>query len=256
MMWVDTHTHFYLKEFDEDRDQSLQRAISKGIDYLLLPNIDSLSTEAMLKVCEAYPTHCFPMMGLHPTSVKENYKQELEHVEQWVNKHNFIAIGEVGIDLYWDKTYHKQQEEAFRFQIELAKKHHLPLVIHSRNSMDNLLEIIKEYDSLTGVFHCFSGNSQQALEVIERGFYIGVGGVVTYKNSVLTNVVKDVPLSSIVLETDAPYLAPVPYRGKRNESEHIVEIAKQIAFLKNKSLDEIAQTTTNAITLFNLKHEK
>jgi TatD DNase family protein len=253
MILVDTHTHLYLEEFDSDRDQSIKKAIDKGIKYLFLPNIDIDSLENMLAVCKKHPDTCFPMLGLHPTSVKPYFEQTLETLNTLFKKQKFFAIGETGIDLYWDKTHLAEQEKAFSIQMEWAVKHNLPIVIHSRNSLNDIIKLIKDFKnpSLKGIFHCFPGSVEQARQVIEMGFLIGIGGVVTYKNSGLAKVVEAVDLKNIVLETDAPYLPPVPYRGQRNESTYIYEIASFVAQIKNVPLEKVAEVTTrNALDLF------
>ncbi len=253
MFLTDTHTHLYLEEFDKDREKVIHNAISEGIKYMLLPNIDSTSIDGLLNLCDQYPDNCFPLMGLHPTSVKENYKDELEIVDHWLQKRTFYAIGEIGIDLYWDKTFRKEQEIAFAEQIELAKKYQLPIVIHMRNSFDEIYDILQDDISaeLTGVFHCFTGSKEQAIKITDMNFMLGIGGVVTFKNSGLDEVIKNIELKYIILETDSPFLAPVPYRGKRNESAYIRLIAKKIAEIKNISIEEVARITThNANQLF------
>jgi len=253
MIFTDTHTHLYLNAFDEDRDSVVKNAIDQSIKYMLLPNIDSGSVEGMLNLCDKFPKNCFPMMGLHPTSVKENYKDEIENVASWFEKQKFCAVGEIGIDLYWDKTFIKEQEEAFRIQIELALEKNLPIVIHSRESFDEIFKVLEDYrdSGLRGVFHCFTGTIDQANLAIELGFLLGIGGVVTFKNSGLDKVIKEIDLQHIVLETDSPFLAPMPFRGKRNESAYINIIAKKISDIKNIDLAEIADITTqNANNLF------
>jgi len=255
MQFIDTHTHLYLDEFDSDRAESIESAISSGVGMFLLPNIDSLSIDPLLKLADEFPENCLPMIGLHPTSVKENYKDELQLVENHLSKRKYYAIGEIGIDLYWDKTFLEQQRIAFRNQINLAKVADLPVAIHMRNSFEQTFSIVREEAdvNLRGVFHCFPGNIQQAKQVTDLGFFLGIGGVVTFKNSGLQQVVKEIPLEFIVLETDAPFLAPEPYRGKRNESSYIPLIAEKIASLKEIQLDEVARiTTANARRLFNL----
>jgi TatD DNase family protein len=254
MFFTDTHTHLYLNAFDDDRSESIGRAFEQGIKAMFLPNIDSTSIHGMMALCKQFPENCFPMMGLHPTSVKENFKEELIIVEEWLGKHKFYAMGETGIDLYWDKTFLKEQKTSLIRQIELAKKYQLPIVIHMRDSFEETYSLIKENSSpeLTGVFHCFTGNLEQAQKIIDLNFMLGIGGVVTFKNSGLDNVVQKIDLKHIILETDSPFLAPVPFRGKRNESAYIRLIAKKIAEIKNISLDEVAEITThNANTLFN-----
>lgn len=251
MILTDTHAHLYSEEFDADGDVMMQRALQDGVKRFFLPNIDSTSIEKMLAFKKLFPENCFPMMGLHPCSVKENYKDELSLVEQWLAKEKFCAVGEIGIDLYWDKTFFEQQKDAFTIQAKWACERNLPLVIHTRNSFqqvyDLLLEIkskIANPDSLRGIFHCFSSTSEDAKKVIELGFYLGIGGVVTFKNSGLNKIVSSVDLKHIVLETDAPYLAPVPHRGKRNEPSYLPLVARKIAALHNTTLEEVAKITT------------
>ncbi|MBN2172579.1 MAG: TatD family hydrolase [Bacteroidales bacterium] len=254
-MLTDTHTHLYLDAFDEDRQKVVENAMNNGVKYMLLPNINSDSAESLIKLCDQFPDNCFPMMGLHPTSVKENYKEELDLVTEWHEQERFVAVGEIGIDLYWDKTFQKQQEEAFRFQIELSLKRNLPIVIHSRESIDETVNVLKDYKNtgLKGVFHCFTGNVVQANEVIEMGFMLGIGGVVTFKNSGLAETISQIDMKYILLETDSPFLAPMPFRGKRNESAYTRIIAQKIADIKNTNLTEVAEITTeNAKRLFNL----
>lgn len=255
MQLIDTHTHLFLPEFDSDRDQVVMNAQQNGIEKVLLPNIDGSTITDLLNLVEKYPDYCYPMMGLHPTSVKENYKEELKKVEIWLEKRKFIAIGEIGIDLYWDKTFKSQQEEAFRYQIEIAKKYDLPVVIHARESFDEIFMIMDEIidDKLKGVFHAFTGDEIQAQRITDWGFKIGIGGIVTFKNSGLDKVIHNIDISHIVLETDSPYLAPVPHRGKRNESAYLLNIAQKIAEIKNTSIKEVAEITTyNANQLFKL----
>lgn len=255
MQFIDTHTHFYLSQFDNDREQVFKACLEAHVEVLLLPNIDSQSIEPMLKVCEQYPLHCFPMLGLHPSDVKENYEEELNFILNHYKKDTYIAVGEIGMDLYWDKTFVKEQIAAFCKQIDFALAHDLPLVIHSRKAFAEILSVLNDYKSkeLKGVFHCFSGDLNQAKKVIEKGFYLGIGGVVTYKNAGLQNIVKEIPLDNLLLETDAPFLPPVPFRGKRNQSSYIPIIASKIAELKNTSLENVAQITTrNAKKLFKI----
>ncbi|MDG1477005.1 MAG: TatD family hydrolase [Vicingaceae bacterium] len=247
MILTDTHTHLYSEQFNEDIDVVVQNCIEKGIERLFLPNIDSTSIESMMALGEKYPENCFPMMGFHPTSVRDNYKEELALVEQCMSNHKFCAVGEIGIDLYWDKTYVKEQQEAFRFQIELAKKYDLPFVIHCRDSFDEIFEILDELndDKMRGIFHCFTGTVEQANHIINYGdFKIGIGGVVTFKNSGLDNIVEQIDIKHLVLETDSPYLAPTPHRGKRNESTYLYNIAEKVADIYNISVEEVAEITT------------
>jgi len=247
MNYIDTHTHLFLPEFDTDRDQVIANAKNAGVEKVLLPNVDSGTILPLLDLVDKFPDFCFPMIGLHPTSVKENFEQELEMVESWLKKRKFYAIGEIGIDLYWDKTFLKQQEEVFKYQIKLAKKYDLPIIIHARDSFDEIFNIVeREIDSsLKGIFHAFTGNLEQAKQIIDWGFFIGIGGIVTFKNSHLRDVIKKIDINHLVLETDSPYLAPVPYRGKRNESAYIQIVAQKIAEIKEISLDEVAQITTS-----------
>ena len=247
MSLTDTHTHLYSKEFDSNRNDLIQQAIDSGITRLFMPNVDSESIPGMFQVEKQFPNNCFAMMGLHPCSVGAKYQQELQVVEYWLNKRKFVAIGEIGIDLYWDKTFFEQQQDAFRMQIQLAKKYNLPYVIHSRNSFDEVFEIVSEFknDNIKAIFHCFSGNIEQAEKVIDLGnFKLGIGGVVTFKNSGLDKVVEAIDLKHLVLETDAPYLAPIPHRGKTNNPEYLILIAKKIAEIKNISLEEVVEVTT------------
>lgn len=247
MILTDTHTHLYSEQFNDDIDTVIKNSIDKGITRLFLPNIDSSSIDGMMKLGTDYPDNCFPMMGLHPTSVGENYKEELALIEDWMNKQKFCAFGEIGIDLYWDKTFFKEQQEAFRFQIELAKKYELPFVIHCRDAFDEIFEILDELNDakMRGIFHCFTGTVEQANHIINYGdFKIGIGGVVTFKNSGLDKVVEQIDLKHLVLETDSPYLAPAPFRGKRNESTYLYTIAEKVADIYNISIEEVAEITT------------
>lgn len=242
-----------MAHFDEDRAAMLQRAIDSGIKKFFLPNVDSRSIESMLALESERPEQCFAMMGLHPCSVQENYEEELALVREWLDKRPFCAIGEIGLDLYWDKTTLRIQQDAFRRQIAWAKELDLPIVIHSRESTSEVIEILQDEkgNKLRGIFHCFTGTAEQAAEIIDLGFYLGIGGVLTFKNSGLDKTVETVPLEKIVLETDAPYLAPVPYRGKRNESAYIRLIAEKLADVKGVNLETVAQiTTANAESIF------
>ena len=255
MHLIDTHTHLYAAQFDEDQKAMMERAFEVGVQQFFLPNIDSESIEPMLKLEAEYPGRCFAMMGLHPCSVKENYREELELVKKWLDRRAFSAVGEIGLDLYWDKTYVEEQKEAFRIQIEWAKSLGIPIVIHTRDAMDMAIEIVEEHkdEQLEGIFHCFTGNLEQALRIIDLGFYLGIGGVITFKNGGLDKVVakQEIGLEHLVLETDAPYLAPTPKRGKRNESAYIRLVAEKLAMVKGVSYEEIShQTTRNARHLF------
>ncbi len=256
MKLIDTHTHVYLGQFDGDRRAVVERAMAAGVELQLMPNIDSSTVSDVLTVAAGFPGTCLPMMALYPTSVKKNYQEELDAIENWLEKEKFVAIGETGIDLYWDKTFAAQQKDALARHIHWAVQHGLPLVLHSRNSMKELFDVLEAHKhlSFTGVFHCFPGDVQQAKKAIGMGFMLGIGGVVTYKKSSMAEVVKAVGLEHILLETDAPYLAPVPHRGKRNESTFLVHIAEHVAVIKGIDVEEVAGVTTaNAISLFGLE---
>ncbi|MDF1551292.1 MAG: TatD family hydrolase [Bacteroidales bacterium] len=256
MNFIDTHTHLFLEEFNKDRDLVIESAIAKGVNQFFLPNIDSSSIDDLINLSTKYPDNCFPMMGLHPTSVKENFEEELELVEKYLEKEKFYGVGETGIDLYWDKTFIEEQERAFRYQIKLAKKYKLPIIIHVRDSFDEVFKIVDELndDSLTGIFHCFSGDYIQAEKIIGyKGFKLGIGGVITFKNSNLSEIISKIDLQHIVLETDAPFLSPVPKRGRRNESAYLIYIAQKIADLHNISIETVAEISTkNARQLFKI----
>lgn len=246
MILTDTHTHLYSEAFEEDRDRMVQRALQANITRFFIPAIDSSYTEAMLHLEAAYPEHVFLMMGLHPTSVKENYRDELQHVTEMFSQRKFYAVGEIGIDLYWDKTFLNAQQEAFRYQIQLAKKYRLPIVIHCREAFDEIFEVLEteKDESLFGIFHCFTGTLDQARKAISYNMKLGIGGVVTFKNGKIDRFLNEINLKHIVLETDAPYLAPVPYRGKRNESAYLVNILDKLADIYGQSHEEIAAITT------------
>jgi len=253
MEWIDTHAHLYLNQFDADREEMLSRALLNGVSAFFLPNIDSSSIEPMLRLEAAHPQTCFPMMGLHPCSVRENFREELDLASSWINRRPFAAIGECGLDLYWDKTFLKQQIEALNIQLDWAKQLELPIVLHTRDAMDLTIDVVKNaYDSrLSGVFHCFNGTVEQAARILEMGFFLGIGGVLTYKNGGLEPVINAFGLDNIVLETDAPYLSPNPYRGKRNESAYIPVIGQHLSAISGQSLEQVAATTTaNAKILF------
>lgn len=252
-MFIDTHTHLYSEEFNADRFDRINDAISKSVTKFYMPNVDSSTIDGMLALEVHFPEVCLPMMGLHPCSVKANYRDELELVKKWLDLRRFAAIGEIGIDLYWDKTFIKEQELAFREQIYWALEYNYTIVIHCRNAFDEIFEILKSYDKLPkGIFHCFSGNFIQAQKILSLGnFKLGIGGVVTFKNSGLDKVVEQLNLHDIVLETDSPYLAPMPHRGKRNESAYIPLIAQKIAEIKKISIEEVAAATSaNADEIF------
>lgn len=247
MILTDTHTHLYSSQFDEDRSEMIQSAIDKGISRLFLPNIDSTSIDGMLALEKEFPDNCFAMIGLHPCSVKDNYKEELALAEKHLNQRDFCAIGEIGIDLYWDKSTLAIQQDAFRTQINWAKERNLPFVIHCRDAFDEIFEIMDELndDKMRGIFHCFTGTSDQANHIINYGgFKLGIGGVVTFKNAGLDKVVEQIDMKHLVLETDSPYLAPTLYRGKRNESSYLINIAERISDLHQISLEEVAKITT------------
>ena len=254
-MIIDTHTHLYLKNFSEDIDEVMKRATDEGVRKFYLPAIDSSEIENLLSLEKKYPGVCCAMMGLHPCSVKENYKQELGLVYAWLQKRKFAAVGETGLDFYWDKTFTDQQYESFHQQIKWALQFDVPVVLHTREAMQQSIDVIKEYagKNLRGIFHCFSGTLQNALDIIDTGFYLGIGGVITYKNAGLAEVIKEIDIKHIVLETDAPYLTPVPFRGKRNESSYIKYVVQKIADIKNISVEEVASITSqNAEEIFNV----
>jgi TatD DNase family protein len=252
-MYIDSHAHIYSKEFDSDRRYVLEQSMDRGVSKIYMPNLDHESIDAMLEVEAKNPGHCIAMMGLHPCNVKKNFEKDLYEVEDWLKRRKFAAIGEMGTDLYWDKTFFPQQQEAFKIQVGFAKKYSLPLIIHCRNSFRETMDLLKDigHDSLTGIFHCFSGSVEEAKEVIETGFYLGIGGVVTFKNGGLDKILPDIDLNYIVLETDCPYLAPTPYRGKRNEPVYIPLIAERVAEIKKISVEEVAKATTaNSLKIF------
>jgi len=246
MIITDTHTHLYSEEFDQDRDEMIQRAIENGVSRFFIPAIDSSCTAAMYDLEKNYPEHVFLMMGLHPTYVKENYLEELQHVEEELAKRKFYAVGEIGIDLYWDKTHLPEQQIAFRKQIQLAKQYKLPIVIHCREAFDEIFEILEEEKSadLFGIFHCFTGTYEQALQAISYNMKLGIGGVITFKNGKIDQFLNQIDLKHIVLETDSPYLAPIPFRGKRNESSYLLNVIDKLAAIYNLSAKDIANITT------------
>jgi TatD DNase family protein len=255
MYFIDTHAHVYAAELTSDLDLVMKNALAIGINKIIMPAIDSSSLDAMLKVEQQFPENCIAMMGLHPCYVKENYKEELKLVEEWIGKRKFIAIGEIGLDFYWDKTFTKEQHIVFETQMQWALDLNVPIAIHTRNAMGETIEAVKPFakKGLRGVFHCFSGSKESAEQIISMGFHLGLGGVLTYKNAGVAEAVKDIPMEYLVLETDAPYLAPVPYRGKTNEPAFMLEVAKKLAEIKSLPLHEIAAiTTSNAEKLFEL----
>lgn len=252
-MIIDTHCHLYAQEFEDDIEEMIERATANGVEKFYLPAIDSETTAAMLMLEHKYPSRCFAMIGLHPCSVKENYTDELLKIEALLDKRTFAAVGETGLDFYWDKSFVKQQYTALERQAELALKYKLPIVLHTREAMQETIDTIKKYSpaGLRGIFHCFGGTVEQAYQIIEAGFLLGIGGVVTYKKSGLSEVLKQIDLKHLVLETDAPYLTPVPYRGKRNESSYLKYILDKVAEIKEVSIEEVAAVTTaNAEMIF------
>lgn len=254
-MIVDTHCHLYLDSFKTDITEVIKRAESEGVNKFYLPAIDSTEIENMFLLEERFPGKCFAMMGLHPCSVKENYLDELIIVKDWLSKRKFAAIGEIGLDFYWDKTFIVQQYEAFSMQIELSLKYNLPIIIHTRNAMQETIDVVKEFmpGGVRGIFHCFGGTIENAIEIIDAGFYLGIGGVLTYKKSGLAEVLEKIDLKYIVLETDSPYLTPEPFRGKRNESSYLKYIVEKLAQIKKVSVEEVAAITTkNAEKIFGL----
>jgi TatD DNase family protein len=251
--WIDTHAHIYSDEFKADQAEMLQRCWEQGIGKIYMPNVDHRSIDSMMEVEARHPGKCLAMMGLHPCSVKKDFERELYLVEEWLSKRKFLAVGEIGTDLYWDKTFWDQQKEAFNIQAGWAKKYNLPIVIHCRESIDQTIELVEQLQDgkLTGVFHCFSGNAEQAKRIIKLNFYLGIGGVATFKNGGMDKVLPEISLEHVVLETDSPYLAPVPYRGKRNEPSYIPLVAEKISALKNEKMEQVQVITTkNALKLF------
>jgi TatD DNase family protein len=253
MQLIDTHAHIYLPEFDADRAPMLQASLDAGIDRIFMPAIDSQTHAAML-ACENQT--CSAMMGLHPCSVKEDYEKELQVVSDHLSQRPFAAVGEIGLDFYWDKTFVSQQYLAFETQIRWAQQFGLPVVIHSRNALEECIGVVKKFPGLRGIFHCFSGTAGQARAIMELGFYLGIGGVITYKNAGLDRVLAEVGIAQLVLETDAPYLSPVPFRGKRNETRYLTYVAEKVAAVCGITVTEVgAITTKNAINLFQLSHK-
>jgi TatD DNase family protein len=255
MKLIDTHTHLYLKEFTADINDVMTRAEAEGVNKFLMPAIDSSESASMVKLETNFPGKCWAMAGLHPCSVKENYKEELATVAEMLVQRKFVAIGETGLDFYWDKTFIKEQYESLNIQANWAIQYELPLVLHTRDAMQETIDVIKSYKGkgLRGIFHCFSGTKQNANDIIEQGFSLGIGGVVTFKNSGLADIVKDIDLAHIVLETDSPYLTPVPFRGKRNESSYLKYVVNKIAEIKKMTPEEVAEiTTANAEMLFRI----
>ena len=255
MIITDTHTHLYSEAFADDRQEMMQRALDANVSRFFVPAIDSTYTESMLQLEKDYPKNVFLMMGLHPTHVKENYKEELAHVEEMLAKRKFVAVGEIGIDLYWDKTTLGIQKEAFRHQIKLAKHYKLPIIIHCRESFDEIFEVLEDEkdENLFGIFHCFTGTIEQAHQAISYNMKLGIGGVVTFKNGKIDQFLNQIDLKHIVLETDSPYLSPTPYRGKRNESAYLINVLKKVSEIYNLSEDEVAKVTTqNSQEIFSI----
>jgi TatD DNase family protein len=253
MILTDTHTHLYAEEFKEDRALMIRRAVDARVQRMFLPNIDCTSIQPMLDLIWEFPENCFPMMGLHPCSVDVHYEAQLFQIQKWLKKRKFYAIGEIGLDYYWSLDFKEQQIIAFKKQLQWAIQFDLPVVIHSRNATDDIIAIIKDmqHSKLRGIFHCFSGNEEQANQIIALGFYLGIGGVLTFKNSGLDKAIANISVEHMVLETDSPYLAPIPYRGKRNESAYLCEIAQKLAELKQTTIQEVANVTTeNSIKIF------
>lgn len=255
MKLIDTHTHLYVEAFDEDRDEIIQKAIETGVTRFYLPAIDSSYTDMMLALEKQYPEHIRLMMGLHPTHVKDNYQDELRHVEQYLDQKDFAAVGEIGIDLYWDQSFLSQQQEAFDLQIRWAKEKGLPIVIHCRDAFDEVFEVLEIHkgDDLLGIFHCFTGTKEQAQRAIGLNLKLGIGGVVTFKKGKIDQFLDQISIDHIVLETDAPYLAPAPFRGKRNQSEYLIYILRKLSEIHQRSEEEIAALTTqNALAVFKM----
>lgn len=246
-MLIDTHSHIYSKEFNGEYSETVKRALDKGVEKIIFPNIDSSSIRLMLDLVEEFPDVCYPLIGVHPTSINEEYEEELELVNYWLGKRKFYGIGEIGIDLYWDKTFVDEQVFAFRHQLRLAKQHDLPIVIHSRESFDLVYAILKEEytPEMKGIFHAFTGTLEQAQSILDLGFKIGVGGIVTFKNSGLDKVLADLDISNLVLETDSPYLAPTPMRGKRNETSYITYVAEKLAEIYGIPVSLVSEITSN-----------
>ncbi len=253
MILTDTHTHLYSEAFDEDQKEMMQRAIDSGVERFFVPAIDSTYTPAMLKLKKDYPSHVHLMAGLHPTHVKENYLEELAHVQEMLDKELFVAIGEIGVDLYWSDEFKSQQIDAFKTQIDWSIKRELPIAIHCRDAFDEVFEVLESYrgTSLNGIFHCFTGSLDQARLAVDLNMSLGIGGVATFKNGKIDKFLSEIDLKHIVLETDAPYLAPVPYRGKRNESAYVALVAQKLAEVYDTSIEQIAQVTTlNSTKIF------
>ncbi len=255
MIITDTHAHLYSEQFKDDRDEMIERALNAGVSRFFIPAIDSTYLNSMLDLEKSFPNNTFLMMGLHPTHVKENVEEELAFVKKWLDKRHFYAVGEIGIDLYWDKSFLKQQQIAFKMQIQWAKEKKLPIVIHCRDAFDEIFEVLEEEksDNLFGIFHCFTGTLEQAHKAISYNMKLGIGGVVTFKNGKIDQFLNTIPLKNIVLETDAPYLAPTPFRGKRNESSYLINVLEKVASIYDLTSQEIADITTqNSKNIFGI----
>lgn len=256
---IDTHCHLFAEQFDNDRDEMISNAMEAGVGLFLLPNIDIESIPSLYELSDKYPDQCLPMMGLHPCSVFADYEKSLDLIYRELNSRKFIAIGEIGLDYYWDVTFKEQQIDAFKTQLNWALEMKLPVAIHTRNSFEDAISIVEQMQSkgLTGVFHCFSGTIEDAKRIVATGFYLGIGGVLTFKNGGIDKVLPDVPMKNLILETDAPYLAPVPYRGKRNEPKYLPLVAQKLAEVKGIDIGIVTKTTSgNAMKLFGLKAAK
>ncbi|MFP4091560.1 MAG: TatD family hydrolase [Cyclobacteriaceae bacterium] len=254
MTFIDTHAHIYDEKFSNDIEDVIARSQDAGVEKIYMPNIDHTSVDRMLELEHRFPAMCVPMMGLHPTSVKKGFEKELYLVEEWLSRRSFAAVGEIGLDYYWDTSFSEQQQEAFRIQIEWAKKYQLPIIIHTRDSFDDSISIVEELHSekLRGIFHCFTGTVEEARRAADVNFLLGLGGVSTFKNGGMDKIIPELKLQQLVLETDSPYLAPVPHRGKRNEPAYIPIIAQKVAEYLGKETNEVAEaTTSNAFALFN-----
>lgn len=253
MNYTDTHAHIYSPKFDNDRDLVIRSATEKGVDKIYMPNVDVDSIDRMLEAELKYPETCMPMMGLHPCHILKDFEKQLYVMESWLDKRSFAAIGETGLDLYWDKTYLEQQKESLRIHIQWAIQKQIPLVLHCREAMDEVIEIVKaeNTENLGGIFHCFTGSLEQAKEIISLGFYLGIGGVCTYKNGGLDKILPEIGLENVVLETDSPYLAPVPFRGKRNSPEYIPQIAEKVGDITGNSLEKVSEITQrNSLNIY------
>lgn len=255
-MYIDTHSHLYEEEFREDREEVVRRAKDAGVKYIILPDIDSQSRSRMLDLRAQYPEMMLPLIGLHPTSVNENYREELADMEKHLGTHKFYGIGECGIDLYWDKTYYREQIKVFEYQLGIARDMDFPVIIHSRESLEEIFKTLKKHPYSRGILHCFPGTAEDARQACDMGFLLGIGGVITFKKSKMAETIREIGPANIVLETDSPYLAPVPYRGKRNESSYIPLIVQKIAEITGEEVKKIGKITTlNALNLFNLQPE-